>query len=87
MTERIFTPDERKAYEAQAHKRGFKTLREYIRSLLELDAKQGTASVFEDVDDELDDPTESFPRAWADAMEGRTMTYEELRRRMEEDDH
>jgi len=85
MAEKIFTANEQKAIEALAHKRGFKSLREYMRSLIESDAKQhGSQAPFED-DNELDDPSESFRRAWADAMEGRTMTYEEFRRRMEED--
>jgi hypothetical protein len=37
------------------------------------------------VDDDLDDPFESFKRGWDDAMNGRTMSREEFRRRMRED--
>jgi hypothetical protein len=36
-------------------------------------------------DDELGDPVESFKRGWDDAMNGRTMSREEFRRRMLED--
>lgn len=85
MAENIFTPEERKAYEELAQKRGFNTLRDYMQALIELDAEQHgeTADV---EDDNLDDPVESFRRGWADAMEGRTMSLEEFRRAMEEDD-
>ena len=40
MAEKIFTANEQKAIEALAHKRGFKSLREYMRSVIESDAKQ-----------------------------------------------
>jgi hypothetical protein len=83
MAENIFTPEERKAYEELAQRRGFNTLRDYMHSLIELDAVQhGETAAVED--DALGDPAESFRRAWADAMEGRTMTLEEFRRAMEE---
>jgi hypothetical protein len=85
MAENIFTPEERKAYEELAQRRGFNTLRDYMHSLIELDAEQHGESI-EVEDADLDDPVESFRRAWADAMEGRTMTLEEFRRSMEEDD-
>jgi hypothetical protein len=85
MAESIFTPNERKAITALARRRGFKSLKEYMRSLVEVDAeKHGDPAPLED--NELGDPTESFRRAWADAMEGRTMTLKEFRRAMEEDD-
>ncbi len=85
MAERLFTSNERKAVESLARRRGFKSVREYMRALVEFDAKRhGDPAPLED--DELDDPAESFRRAWADAMEGRTMTYEEFQRRMREDD-
>ncbi len=34
MAEKIFTADERKAVEALAKERGFKSLRQYMRSLI-----------------------------------------------------
>jgi len=40
MPERIFTASERKAVEAQAHRRGFETLRDYMRTLIETDAAE-----------------------------------------------
>ena len=79
MTDKLFTTSEIKQYEAIARQRGYKSLRDYMRALIERDTE-----VVED-DDELLDPEESFRRAWADAMEGRTMTYEEFRRRMLDD--
>lgn len=36
-------------------------------------------------DDELGDPFENFKQGWDDAMNGRTMSYEEFERRMLED--
>jgi hypothetical protein len=81
MTDKLFTSSERKEYEAIARRRGFQSLRDYMRTLIERDAEAAEA---ED-DDELLDPEESFRIAWADAMEGRTLTYEELQRRILED--
>lgn len=82
MADRIFTADERQKFEAQAHRRGFKTLRDYLQSLLRQDAEQHGEAAEVEADD---DPVESFKRGWDDAMNGRTMSYEEFERRMRED--
>jgi hypothetical protein len=37
-------------------------------------------------EDALGDPAESFRRAWGEAMRGETITLEEFRRRMAEDE-
>ena len=79
MTERIFTPNERKKFEAQARQRGFDTLRDYVQTLLKQDAEQLGE------DNALLDPVEGFKQGWADAMEGRTISREEFRRRMSKD--
>lgn len=80
MTENIFTPHERKAFEALARRRGFNSAREFMRALLKLDAEQHG-----EAEDDLGDPFESFKRGWDDAMNGRVMSREEFRRRMRDD--
>lgn len=81
MTDQLFTTDERKKYEALAHKRGFETLRDYMRSLIQADVEE------HDVDEaDLGDPAENFRIAWGQAMRGEFITLEEFRHSMEEDD-
>lgn len=82
--ETFFTSTERKSYEALAKRRGFASLRGYVRTLIEQDVQQHGETV-EDDSDELDDPVESFRQAWDDAMNGRVMSREEFRRRMKND--
>jgi hypothetical protein len=86
-SERILSIEEEKAVEALARRRGFSELREYVRSLIEADAQEHgeELSLAEDEGDELDDPAESLRRGWEDAMNGRTMSREEFRRRMMSD--
>lgn len=81
MTDKLFTSSERKEYEAIARRRGFQSLRDYMRALIERDT-----STAEDDDDELLDPEESFRIAWGQAMRGEGMSREEFRRRMLSDD-
>ena len=83
--ERIFTREEQKALEALAHRRGFKSLRDYMQTLIRQDVEQHGEHLTVDEDDDLGDPAESFKRGWDDAMNGRTMSREEFRRRMSED--
>jgi hypothetical protein len=85
MVDKIFTTDERKEFEAVARRRGFKTLGEYLRSLVANDVKQHEEAPNAD-EDALGDPAESFRRAWGEAMRGETITLEEFRRRMAEDE-
>lgn len=87
-SDRILTIEEEEAVKALAQRRGFSELREYVRSLIVADAQQhGEALLLpeDDEDDELPDPEESFRIAWEDAMNGRTMSREEFRRRMMSD--
>lgn len=81
----IFTAEERKALEEMAQRRGFKTVRAFVWTLVNQDARQHGETATIGADDELDDPFESFKRGWEDAMKGRTMSREEFRRRMLED--
>ncbi|MCC6803461.1 MAG: hypothetical protein IT319_11305 [Anaerolineae bacterium] len=85
MAERIFTADEREEYEVQARRRGFQNLRDYLQMLIRQDAELHREPPDIDADDELDDPVESFKRGWDDAMNGRVMSREEFRRRMQRD--
>lgn len=66
MTDKLFTEDEQKRYEAKARRRGFKTLRDYMRSLIERDVEQD------------DDALEGFRIAWGQAMRGELLTEEEF---------
>jgi hypothetical protein len=84
VAEKIFTSDERKQFEALAHRRGFKSLRKYLHTLIQRDVEQHGEAV--DADDELDDPIESFRAGWAQAMRGEGITWEELKRSIENDD-
>jgi hypothetical protein len=86
MAEKIFTPDEHKQFEALAHRRGFKSLRKYVRSLIEQDAEQHGESVEVEAADELDDPIESFREGWAQAMRGEGLTEEEFWKAVSEDE-
>lgn len=81
MSEKILTANELEAYEAIARQRGYPSLREYMRILIEKDAE----AAVED-DDELPDPEESFRIAWGQAMRGEVITLEEFRRSMDDDD-
>jgi hypothetical protein len=81
--ENLFTPDERKSLETLAKRRGYPSLRSYVRALVAQDAESsGEPSV---IQDDEDDPVENFRRAWADAMEGRVLSWEEFERLMNSD--
>jgi hypothetical protein len=86
MTEKIFTKDERKAFEKLAQRRGFKSLRKYVQTLIQQDAEQHGEAVDIDMDDALDDPVESFRQGWAQAMRGEGTTFEELKQSLEKND-
>lgn len=85
MAEGIFTPDERKKLEAQARRRGFKTLREYVQALIKQDAEQHGATI-ETEGDNLDDPAEGFRVGWAQAMRGEVLTEEEFWKAVADDE-
>ncbi len=53
-------------------------------ALSEIDAGE-TVDIDLQIEEEEISPEESFKQGWADAMEGRTMSREEFRRRMSED--
>ena len=84
MAEKIFTADERKRFEELAHRRGFKSLRKYVQSLIQQDAEQHGEAV--EADDQLDDPVESFREGWAQAMRGEVLTEEEFWKAVSEDE-
>jgi len=63
------TPEEKQQIEALAHRRGFAETSDYLRALVEQDAKMGDET--EDEDSEID-PVVSFRRGWEDVLAGRT---------------
>ncbi len=81
----LFTSNERASLESLAQQRGFKSAREYVLALAAHDATQHGEAFDIAADDELDDPAESFRRAWDDAMNGRVMSWEEFQRQMQND--
>ena len=81
MTEKLFTADERKKFEELAHRRGFTTLRDYVKTLIQKDTEQNGG-----VDDDLGAPTENFKRGWSQAMSGEVLTEEEFWKAVAEDD-
>ena len=83
--ETIFTSDERKILEALAQRRGFESARAFMLALVNQDAEQHGEALAVQADNELGDPFDSFKHGWDDAMNGRTMSREEFRRRMLED--
>lgn len=79
------TPEEREKFEALAHRRGFRRSDDYVRALVEFDAKQhGEVAPFEA--DELSDPIESFRIGWAQAMRGEVLTEEEFWKAVADDE-
>lgn len=85
MAESLFSPNERKAITALARRHGFKSMREYLRSLVEVDAeKRGDPAPLEG--DKLSDPAENFKRAWGEAMRGELLTEEEFWKAVSEDE-
>ncbi len=85
-TDVLITASERKALEALAKRRGFKTLRSYLLTLIEHDAEQyGESTPIAQDNDELPDPVESFRVAWGEAMRGELLSWEEFERQMKSD--
>ena len=85
MADEVFTADEHRAFEALARRRGFSSLRGYLRTLIKQDAEQHGETVGMEPDAQLDDAFESFKQGWDDAMNGRVVSREEFRRRMLDD--
>ncbi len=78
-TGKIFTKEERKTIEALAQQRGFKTMREYMRSLVNVDAEQhGDPVPFAEDEENLHDPAEGFRIGWAEAMRAEVLSEDEF---------
>ncbi len=86
MAEKIFTPEEQKKYEEQAHRKGFETLRAYILSFMEKDAALDNEPGTTNTNSDLIDPIESFKKGWAQAMRGDVLTEEEFWKAVSDDD-
>ncbi len=75
----LFTTEERAELEALAYARGFGSLREYLQMLVQQDVSQTDSD-----EDSFGRPSESFQRAWEDASDRRTMSWDEFLRRLGE---
>jgi hypothetical protein len=64
------TPEQRKRIEALAQQLGFETPVDYVRSLIETDAKAHGQDL--DFDEADEDPIQGFREGWHDAMTGNT---------------
>jgi predicted GIY-YIG superfamily endonuclease len=69
------TEDERRRIEESAKLRGYDTLDDYVKSLLDADIEETTASL-----------EESFKRAWQDAQQGNLLTEREFWKALQNDD-
>ena len=65
------------------------SLEDDLRSKLYQAASDALTGLDTDIDIEIEeddtDPVEGFRQGWADVMEGRTMSWEEMERRLNED--
>lgn len=78
MAEKIFTVNERRRIEALAQRRGFKTLRDYMRSLIEQDAEtHGEAMPLED-DASAEALREGVKQGLREALHGDYVSLETL---------
>jgi hypothetical protein len=69
------SPEKLQAIESLAHRLGYSTLEDYLRALIETDAKAHGEVL--DLDDEID-PIVSFRQGWHDAMTGNIRPLSEL---------
>lgn len=77
MSENIFTPSEQNEIEALAQRRGFTTLRAYMRSLIEQDAEQHGEQVTLD-DPSADEIRDGIKQGLREAMRGEYVSLETL---------
>lgn len=84
MAENQFTSAEHKRLEAIARRRGFQTAYDYMRALIEVDARQhGESAPFET---SAEDAAEGFRIGWAQAQRGEILTEEEFWKAVADDD-
>jgi hypothetical protein len=69
------TEDERQRIEESARLRGYDTVDEYVKSLLDADIEETTALL-----------EESFKRAWRDAQQGNLLTEDEFWKALRDDE-
>ncbi len=75
----VFTDEDRADLEALAYARGFASLRDYLWMLVHQDVAQAESD-----EESFGRPSESFRRAWEDASNRRTMSWDEFLRRLGE---
>ena len=86
MSDNIFSPTERQKLEKLARRRGFKSLRGYLQTLIQEDAERNKTTSPLAADEEFGDPVESLRTGWSQAMRGDVITLDEFRKSMEDDD-
>lgn len=69
------SPEKRQTIEVLARRLGYSTLEDYLRALIETDAKAHGEIL--DLDEEID-PIESFRQGWHDVMTGNIRPLSEL---------
>jgi|GEM_PF-2053920 hypothetical protein len=79
-----FPQDASRRIHEVSQQRGFLTPDAYVKSLIDADAVQHSEDPIFEADD--DDPVEDFRRAWADAMKGNVVTWDELVKAVKDDD-
>ena len=75
----VFTSEERADLESLAYARGFTSLHDYLMLLVNEDVARAESD-----EDEFGRPNESFRRAWEEASNRRTMSWDEFLRRLGE---
>ena len=87
-TEPIFTTAERKAVEDLARRRGFSELREYVRTLIKVDATEHNEVVplVEDIDDDDEHIRASIQQGYREVLHGEVLTEDEFWKATAEDE-
>jgi len=80
MAEKIFDPSEEAAIEQFARQRGYRTVKEYMRSLIELDAKQtGVPSpLLQDIDEDDASIRASIQQGYREVLSGEVLTEDQF---------
>ncbi|MBI1259242.1 MAG: hypothetical protein GC204_17380 [Chloroflexi bacterium] len=78
MSEKIFSANERSVIEALAQRRGFKTLRDYMRALVEQDAEQHGEAVSLSEESSPEDLRAGIKQGLREALRGEHVSLETL---------
>ena len=78
MGAQSFTPDERKVVQAYARRRGFKSLREYMRSLIARDAQEHGEALLTDEEPSHEEILAGIREGLEEALRGEGLPVETL---------